>query len=93
MTPNDAGPASVVTAEMLQELDELYEARGVHGRPSHWGDLVAKLRSVRRIVEAGTVVQVEDGPTLRTWSDFYTWAHGRYHMLEDGYDAWIGDDR
>lgn len=29
---------------------------------------------------------------MRSWQQFYTWAHGRYHMLEDGYDTWIGDD-
>ena len=28
---------------------------------------------------------------LTTWQSFYDWAHGRYHMLEDGYDSWIGD--
>jgi hypothetical protein len=21
-----------------------------------------------------------------------SWAHGRYHALEDGYDKWIGND-
>jgi hypothetical protein len=42
---------------------------------------------------AGVVVQVEDGPRLRTWQGFYEWAHGRYHMLEDGHDKWIGNDQ
>jgi hypothetical protein len=57
-----------------------------------WGVLVEELRALRRAVEAGVVVQVEDGPRLQTWQGFYEWAHGRYHMLEDGYDRWIGDD-
>ena len=43
-------------------------------------------------MEAGVVVQVEEGPRIQTWQGFYDWAHGRYHMLEDGYDKWIGDD-
>jgi hypothetical protein len=45
-------------------------------------------------VEAGVTVRIEGTPTvLRTWQDFYTWAHGRYYRLEEGYDRWIGDDR
>jgi hypothetical protein len=39
------------------------------------------------------VVNVEGVARLRTWQEFYNWAHGRYHMLEDGYDSWIGDDK
>jgi hypothetical protein len=38
------------------------------------------------------VIRVDDTHTLHTWQDFYAWAHGRYHALEDGYDRWIGDD-
>jgi hypothetical protein len=53
---------------------------------------VEALRELRRAVEAGVALQVEGGPDLRTWQEFYAWAHGRYHMLEDGYDPWIGDD-
>jgi hypothetical protein len=45
----------------------------------------------RRAVEAGVVVTIA-GETLKSWSGFYTWAHGRYHTLEDGADSWIGDD-
>jgi hypothetical protein len=83
----------IVSLEKLQELDALYEARSANRRPTDWGALVEKLREIRRAVEAGFVVQIEGGPQLRSWSSFYTWAHGRYHMLEDGYDKWIGDDR
>ncbi len=81
-----------ISSEELKELDELYEARSPSGRPTSWGALVEELRAIRRTVEAGTVVQVEGAGALRTWQEFYTWAHGRYHMLEDGYDSWIGDD-
>lgn len=80
-----------ITAEKLQELDALYDERSPGGRPTSWGALVEELRGIRRMVEAGVVVKVETH-TLRTWQAFYEWAHGRYHMLEDGYDAWIGND-
>ena len=85
--------AYTLSADGLSELDDLYAERSTSGRPVSWGTLVEELRSVRRAVEAGVVVQVEGGPALRTWQGFYDWAHGRYHMLEDGYDKWIGDDQ
>jgi hypothetical protein len=86
-----------LTVETLKELDALYEERedkGVLGRrPTGWGTLVSKLRGIRHLVEAGVKVNVEGTQTvLNTWQSFYDWAHGRYHMLEDGYDSWIGDD-
>lgn len=76
----------------LREFDALYEERTKSGRPTGWGPLVAALRELRRLVEAGIIVEI-DGQTLKSWGGFYTWAHGRYHMLEDGYDSWIGDDK
>ena len=79
-------------AKELAELDAMYEARGADGRPSEWGLLVTALREIRRAVEAGVTIEFEDGVKLTSWSSFYTWAHGRYHMLEDGFDSWIGDD-
>lgn len=87
----------MISVEKLRELDALYEERedmGVLGRrPTRWGWLVEELREIRRAVEAGVVVKVEGTQTvLKTWQSFYDWAHGRYHMLEDGYDSWIGDD-
>lgn len=82
-----------IAGETLRQLDALYEARSANGRPVDWGGLVRELREMRRAVEAGVVLHVEGAPPLRTWQDFYSWAHGRYHMLEDGYDQWIGDDR
>ncbi len=85
--------AVTLSDERLTELDALYAERSESGRPVSWGSLVGELREMRRAVEAGVAVQVEGGPALRTWQGFYDWAHGRYHMLEDGYDNWIGDDQ
>jgi hypothetical protein len=81
-----------LTDDQLRELDALYAARSPGGRPSSWGALVEELREVRRAVEAGVAVTVEGDGLLRSWQEFYQWAHGRYHMLEDGADRWIGDD-
>ncbi len=87
----------ILTIETLKGLDALYEERediGPHGgRPTRWGTLVSELREIRHLVEAGVKVNVQGTETvLTTWQSFYDWAHGRYHMLEDGYDSWIGDD-
>ena len=82
----------VLPDEELQEFDALYAERSEDGRPTGWGILVEELREIRRAVEAGVVVEIE-GQKLRSWNSFYTWAHGRYHMLEDGYDSWMGDDK
>ena len=70
--------------EALKKFDQAYEDR-------QWNWLVESLREIRRAVEAGVVVTI-DGETLTSWSGFYDWAHGRYHVLEDGADHWIGDD-
>lgn len=78
-------------ASDLKALDELYDERSADGYPTRWRWLVEELREIRRAVEAGVAVTVE-GKTLRSFQSFYDWAHGRYHMLEDGYDSWIGDD-
>lgn len=85
--------AYTLSIERLRELDALYEERSPSGQPVGWRMLVEALREIRRAVEAGVVIQVEGGPTMRSWQGFYEWAHGRYHMLEDGSDNWIGDDR
>jgi hypothetical protein len=87
----------IITVEMLNKLDALYEKTedmGVLGRrPIYWGTLVEELRKIRRLIEAGVTVKIEGTQTvLETWQSFYSWAHGRYHALEDGYDSWIGDD-
>ena len=82
-----------IPVEKLRQLDALYEERSTSGRPVSWGTLVEELREIRRAVEAGVVVTIQGGQTIRTWQGFYQWAHGRYHMLEDGYDKWIGDDQ
>lgn len=59
--------------------------------PQKWSWLVEELREVRRAIEVGVVVNVED-QQLTSFDSFYRWAHGRYHMLEDGADEWIGMD-
>jgi len=86
-----------ITVEMLKDLDALYEDAEVITPTMQWhrlwGVLVEELRKIRRLVEAGVTVKIEGTQTvLITWQDFYEWAHGRYHKLEDGYDRWIGDD-
>lgn len=82
----------VISGEKIRELDALYEERSDLGQPNGWGVLVEELREIRRALEAGVVVNVEGEQTILTWQNFYNWAHDRYHMLEDGYDKWIGDD-
>jgi len=83
-----------LSGQAIKELDALYEERSSLGRPTSWGSLVRELREIRRAVEAGVKVKIEGTETiLRSWQGFYDWAHGRYHMLEDGYDSWIGDDK
>jgi len=81
-----------ISSERLRELDGLYEERAPGGRPNSWGALVEELREIRRAVEAGVVIKIEGERAILSWQNFYDWAHGRYHMLEDGYDKWIGDD-
>ena len=81
-----------ISNERIRELNSLYEERSGDGRPNRWGILVEDLREIRRAIESGVVVNVEGEKPILNWQDFYSWAHGRYHMLEDGYDKWIGDD-
>ena len=80
-----------IPVEELRELDLLYDERSAAGRPTSWGVLVEELRGIRRAIEAGVEVEIE-GRTFKEFGSFYNWAHGRYHMLEDGYDKWIGND-
>jgi hypothetical protein len=77
--------------EELQEADESYEERDASGRPTSWGGLVEELRGMRRAVEMGVGLQIE-GKKIQGAGGFYSWAHGRYSLLEEGYDSWIGDD-
>ena len=81
--------------EDLKTMDTWYEERedsgALRSRPVGWGVLVESLREIRRAIEAGVVVEIEDKKIKRVGS-FLTWAHERYHMLEDGYDSWYGDD-
>lgn len=68
------------------------------GRSGQFGRLSASVltgsvESLMRWRSAGVKVKIEGTETvLTTWLGFYDWAHGRYHLLEDGYDSWIGDD-
>ena len=80
------------TNQALTELDELYAAQNASGRQTAWSVLVARLREIRRAIEAGQVVEVHDGLKLASVLDFHTWAYGRYKLLEEGHDSWIGDD-
>jgi hypothetical protein len=41
-------------------------------------------------VETGVTVELEDGVKLDSWNDFYSWAHGRYHALEEAMIAGSG---
>ena len=81
-----------LSAAELAGLDAMYEPSLASGRPRAWGLLVEALREIRRAVEAGVVVRIEGGPDLSTWQGFYDWAHKRFYKLEEGSDAWIGDD-
>ena len=87
-----AALAMMISTEDLAALGAMYAERSPSGHPTSWRVLVEELRRIRRVVEAGAVVQVEGVGSLATWQEFYAWAHGRYHMLEDGCDPWIGDD-
>jgi len=84
--------AHTLSTADLVELDDLYAERSAEGQPTGWGNLVAGLREIRRAVEAGVVVTIGETRPIRSWQAFYSWAHGRYPLLEDGYDHWIGDD-
>jgi hypothetical protein len=55
----------------LRELDALYAERSSAGHPPAWGVLGEELRALRRAIEAGGVVHIAGGPTLRSWNDFY----------------------
>lgn len=81
-----------IAGETMRDLDALYENRSSSGRPTGWDTLVEELRDIRRVVEAGITVRIEGEQPIQDWQQFYAWAHGRYYMLEDGADKWIGDD-
>jgi hypothetical protein len=85
-------PEFTISLDKLAEMDGLYEERSAACQATGWGVLVEELREIRRAVGAGVAVTIEGGPTLRGWQEFYDWAHGRYHALEDGTDKWIGGD-
>lgn len=76
---------AAVPDQELKEMDASYEERS-------WSYVVEALREIRRAIEAGVEIEV-DGKTLKTWNEWYSWAHSRYHLLEESSDRWIGDDR
>ncbi len=59
-----------ITDEKIRELDALYEQRSSSGRPTSWGSLVEELREIRRAVEAGILVTLEDAQTIQSWESF-----------------------
>ena len=81
-----------ISDETLRELDTLYNNRSISGHPTGWDTLVEELRDIRRVIEAGITVHIEGEQPIQNWQQFYAWAHGRYYMLEDGANKWIGDD-
>ena len=64
-----------LSVEKTTKLDALYAERSASGQPTAWGLLVERLRELRRAIEAGEVVQIAGGPTLRSVLDFHTWAY------------------
>lgn len=85
-----------ISGQTLQTWDTLYEEqddKGVPGlRQFRWGHLVESLREIRRLVEAGTVIEIES-KKIENFNEFMTWVHHRYKLLEEGYDSWVGDDK
>ncbi len=69
----------------IQEIDQHYEQE-------EWDWAVESLREIRRAIDAGVVIQIGDQEFTSAGS-FYTWAHKRYHILEEASDKWILDDR
>jgi hypothetical protein len=82
-----------IPACTIREFDELYQEQLDDGRRIGWATLVAELREIRRAVEAGVLIRIEgEDASIKSWQAFYDWAHGRYPVLEEGSDSWIGDD-
>ena len=85
-----------ISKQQLQSWDAMYEEREDMGalgmRPTRLGSLVENLREVRRAIEAQVFIEI-DNRQLHNVGSFLKWVDERYHMLEDGYDSWVGDDR
>lgn len=69
----------------IEEIDQFYQNES-------WDAAVESLRSIRRAIEAGVVIQLDD-EEFKFVSSFYSWAHKRYHILEEASDQWILDDK
>lgn len=74
-----------VPEDFLATVDQLYAEKD-------WNTAVEYLREIRRAIDLGVKVQIED-KTFTSASTFYNWAHQRYHVLEEAADKWILDDR
>ncbi len=69
----------------IEKIDQYYEQE-------EWDWAVECLREIRRAIDAGVVIKIGD-QQFTTAGSFYTWAHKRYHILEEASDKWILDDR
>ncbi|MBK8505834.1 MAG: hypothetical protein IPL46_28765 [Saprospiraceae bacterium] len=74
-----------ITSKQLKEMDDDYASQS-------WSWVVGALREIRRAIEAGVIIEVDD-QKLKSVSGFYKWAHQRYHALEEAADKWVLDDR
>ena len=55
-----------------------------------WSAAVAKLRDIRRALDAGVTIEI-DGQPFKSSGSFYTWAHKRYHALAEISNDWMMD--
>jgi len=67
----------------LAAIDEDYEQKD-------WSAAVAQLRDIRRAIDGGVTLKI-DGQTFKSSGFFYTWAHQRYHTLEEISNEWMMD--
>ena len=74
-----------VPEKEIEKIDQYYEQE-------EWDWAVECLREIRRAIDAGVVIKIGD-QQFTTAGSFYTWAHKRYHILEEASDKWILDDR
>jgi hypothetical protein len=72
-----------VSAANLAAIDEDYQQKD-------WSAAVAQLRDIRRAIDAGITIEL-DGQTFISSGAFYTWAHQRYHVLEEISNDWMMD--
>ncbi|MCB0656374.1 MAG: hypothetical protein KDC57_09580 [Saprospiraceae bacterium] len=71
----------VMSKEDLQSFDEAYQN-------GEYDAVVAGLKEYRRAIDAGVTLEIEFKKYTST-AAFYTWAHNRYHRLEEMADSWL----